>query len=311
MLANFLEKSKPINFIVYLGLFFCFFFGKITFTLFSGDITLYKAFESILFVFLFLSVFFFFNFIVTKNKLTLDHSYAFYLFTLAVTLFFSALFDFKSITLVIIYLLFLRKAYSLRSSKNMIQKIFDGGFWLGIMFLLEPFSILFSIVLCVAILAYQKITVNTIISPIIGFVAPLIIYFTYLLWNNSPEQFNQLFNFIPGNQPFIYDKNHSVWILIFAVFLFLTTVSIVLKSPKAFSINNFFRKSWIVLIVNSMIAVVFAVLIREKNGSEIIFFLIPGCIIIANGFEVVKKRILKNILFGLLLLGTIVTLYFL
>ena len=101
MLANFLEKSKPINFIVYLGLFFCFFFGKITFTLFSGDISLYKAFESILFIFLFLSVFFFFNFIVTKNKLTLDHSYAFYLFTLAVTLFFSALFDFKSITLVI------------------------------------------------------------------------------------------------------------------------------------------------------------------------------------------------------------------
>lgn len=309
MLANFLEKSKPINFIVYLGLFFCLFFGKITFTLFSGDITLYKAFESILFVFLFLSVFFFFNFIVTKNKLTLDHSYAFYLFTLAVTLFFSALFDFKSITIVIIYLLFLRKAYSLRSSKNMIQKIFDGGFWLGIMFLLEPFSILFSIVLCVAILAYQKITVNTIISPIIGFVAPLTVYFTYLLWNNSPEKFNDLFDFVSVHHLFIYKENYTLWI--FGVFLFLTLLSILLKSPKVLSINDYFKKSWIVLIINSLIAVVFALLTSEKNGSEIIFFLIPGCIIIANGFEVVKKRILKNILFGLLLLGTIVTLYFL
>lgn len=309
MLANFLEKSKPINFIVYLGLFFCFFFGKITFTLFSGDISLYKAFESILFIFLFLSVFFFFNFIVTKNKLTLDHSYAFYLFTLAVTLFFSALFDFKSITLVIIYLLFLRKAYSLRSSKNMIQKIFDGGFWLGIMFLLEPFSILFSIVLYVAILAYKKITVNTIISPIIGFVAPLSVYFTYLLWNNSPEKFNNLFDFISVHPLFIYNENYTLWI--FGVFLFLTLLSILLKSPKVLSINDYFKKSWIVLIINSLIAVVFALLVSEKNGSEIIFFLIPGCIIIANGFEVVKKRILKNILFGLLLLGTIVTLYFL
>lgn len=309
MLANFLEKSKPINFIVYLGLFFCFFFGKITFTLFSGDITLYQAFESILFVFLFLSVFFFFNFIVTKNKLTLDHSYAFYVFTLAITLFFSALFDFKSITLVIIYLLFLRKAYSLRSSKNMIQKIFDGGLWLGVMFLLEPFSILFSIVLCIAILAYQKITINTIISPVIGFVTPLIIYFTYLLWNNSPEKFNDLFDFISVHKLFIYRENYTLWI--FGVFLFLTLLSILLKSPKALSINDYFKKSWIILIINSLIAVVFALLVNEKNGSEIIFFLIPGCIIIANGFEVVKKRILKNILFGLLLLGTIVTLYFL
>ena len=309
MLANFLEKSKPINFIVYLGLFFCFFFGKITFTLFSGDITLYQAFESILFVFLFLSVFFFFNFIVTKNKLTLDHSYAFYVFTLAITLFFSALFDFKSITLVIIYLLFLRKAYSLRSSKNMIQKIFDGGFWLGIMFLLEPFSILFSIILYVAILAYQKITFNTIISPIIGFISPLIVYFSCLLWDNSPEKFNELFDFIPIHQLSIYKENYTLWI--FDVFLFLTLLSILLKSPKALSINDYFKKSWIVLIVNSLIAIVFALLISEKNGSEIIFFLVPGTIIIANGFEVIKKRILKNILFGLLLLGTIVTLYFL
>ena len=309
MLANFLEKSKPINFIVYLGLFFCFFFGKITFTLFRGDITLYQAFESVLFVFLFLSVFFFFNFIVTKNKLTLDHSYAFYLFTLAITLFFSALFDFKSITLVIIYLLFLRKAYSLRSSKNMIQKIFDGGLWLGVMFLLEPFSILFSIVLCIAILAYQKITINTIISPVIGFVTPLVIYFTYLLWNDSPEKFNELFDFISVHELFMYRENYTLWI--FGVFLFLTLLSILLKTPKTLSINDYFKKSWIVLIINSLIAVVYALLISEKNGSEIIFFLIPGCIIIANGFEVVKKRILKNILFGLLLLGTIVTLYFL
>jgi len=309
MLANFLEKSKPINFIVYLGLFFCHFFGTITSTLYRGDYNFYKAFESFVLVFLFLYIFFFFNFIVTKNKLTLDHSYAFFLFTLALTLFFSALFDFESITLVIIYLLFLRKIYSLRSTKNMIQKIFDSGFWIGIMFLLEPFSILFSVILYVAILTYQKITINSIISPIVGFVSPLIIYFTYLLWNNSPEQFNQLLNFSPANQLSISKENYSLWIFYF--FLSLTLLSILLKSPKVFSINNLFRKSWILLIVNSIIAVVFGLLIQDKNGSEIVFFLIPGCIIIANGFEVIKKRLLKNILFGGLLLGTIVILYFL
>lgn len=309
MLANFLEKSKPINFILCLGLFFCFFLGTVSSTLFSGDFTLQKAFESILSVFLFLSIFFFFNFIVTKNKLTLDHSYAFYLFTLALILFYSTLFNFKSITQVLIYLLFLRKAYSLRSSKNMIQKIFDGGFWLGIMFLLTPFSILFFGILYVAILVFQKITINTILSPVIGFISPLVVYVAYLLWEDSPERLHQRFNFNPIDQLSIYEENYTLWV--FMLFLFLTVLSILLKSPKALSVNNFFKKSWILLITNSMIAVVFALVSSEKNGSEIIFFLIPGCIIIANGFEVVKKRMLKNILFGALLVGTFLTLFFL
>ena len=309
MLANFLEKSKPINFIIYLGLFFCFFFGTVSSTLFSSDFTLQKAFESILSVFLFLLIFFFFNFIVTKNKLTLDHSYAFYLFTLALILFYSPLFDFKSITQILIYLLFLRKAYSLRSPKNRIQKIFDGGFWLGIMFLLTPFSILFFSILYVAILVYQKITINTILSPIIGFISPLIVYVAYLLWEGSPEWLHQKFNFNPIDQLSIYEENYSLWV--FMLFLFLTVLSIVLKSHKAFSVNNFFKKSWILLITNSIIAVVFALVINEKNGSEIIFFLVPGCIIIANGFEVIKKRMLKDIVFAALLLGTILTLFFL
>ena len=309
MLAKFLEKSKPINFIVYLVLFFCFFFITVFSNIIGEYFTWYKVLESFSYFFLFLSIFFFYHFVVSKNKLTFDNSYSFFLFTLTIILFISKLFEFKVLILLLVYLLFLRKIYSLRSSKKVIQKLFDSGFWLGILCVLEPFSLLFSILIFAAILLHQKITIHTLVTPIIGFITPLITYFAYLLWNNSIEEFTQLFYFDVINNISIYSEDYTFWI--FGVIVLLTISSIFLKSPKALSVNNSFKKNWILLIVNTIITAVFALLIIEKDGSEIVFLLVPSSIIIANGFEVIQKNVLKNILFGLLLGGTILTFFLL
>ena len=309
MLAKFLEKSKPINFIVYLVLFFCFFFITVFSNIIGQDFTWYKVLESFSYFFLFLSIFFFYHFVVSKNKLTFDNSYSFFIFTLTIILFISKLFEFKVLILLLVYLLFLRKIYSLRSSKKVIQKLFDSGFWLGILCVLEPFSLLFSILIFAAILLHQKITIHTLVTPIIGFITPLISYFAYLLWNNSTEEFTQLFYFDVINNISIYSEDYTFWI--FGVIVLLTILSIFLKSPKALSVNNSFKKNWILLIVNTIITAVFALLIIEKDGSEIVFLLVPSSIIIANGFEVIQKNVLKNILFGLLLGGTILTFFLL
>ena len=308
MLANFLEKSKPINFILYLGLFFCFYSQTIISTLFQGVFAWYVVFKSILLFIIFLSIFFFYNFIVSRNRLTFDHSYAFYLFTLTLILFLNTLCDFKTLNLLLIHLLFLRKVYSFQSSKKVIQKIFDSGFWLGILCLIEPFSILFFILIYASIFLQQKRTINNLITPIIGFISPLIIYFAYLFWNDASIVFFEIFNIKIADTLFIFTKSHTSWI--FWGILFLTLISIVLKSPKVLSVNNSFKKSWILLIINTITSVVFALIISEKNGSEIVYFLIPSSIIIANGFEVIQKKILKNILI-ILLLGITVSTFFL
>ena len=305
MLANFLEKSKPINFIVYLGLFFCFLIIAIASTIFSDGFTMVKLLETAYFLLLFLAIFFFYNFVVSKNKLTFDHSYAFFLFILTTIIFVVKLLDLKTLVLILIHLFFLRKIYSLRSPKSVIKKLFDSGFWLGILFILEPFSIVFSLLIFVSILLQQKITINTLATPIIGFITPLIIYFTYVFWNDSVEDFTQLFYFDVVNNVFIYAEDQTIWI--FGTILLLTLLSVFIKSPKALSVNNSFKRSWIILMINALIAVIFALLIPEKDGSEVVFLTIPASIIIANGFEVIQKELLKNILFGLFLVGTILT----
>ena len=308
MLANFLEKSKPINFIVYFGLFFCFFIITVFSNLLTDSFTWLKAMENVSFLGLFLIIFFFYSFIVSKNKLTFDHSYSFFVFILTSILFIPKLLEFKTLITLIIYLLFLRKIYSLRSPKKMIQKLFDSGFWLGVLIILEPFTLVFFILIYASILLRKKVSFHNILTPIIGFISPLIIYFSYLFWYDYNEEFKQLFAFNNINNVFIYRKDTTLWI--FGAVLLLTIISVFLKSPKVLSVNNSFKKSWIILIINSIIAVVFALIITEKNGSEIVYLLIPASIIIANGFEVIEKMIVKNSISALLLIGTILT-YFL
>ena len=304
MLANFLEKSKPINFIIYLGLFLCFFFIASITTYFSDVFSWIKVLDILGLLLLFFVIFFFFNFITTKNKLTFDHSYAFFIFILISIVFVSKLLEFNVLTLLLIHLLFLRKIYSLRSSKSVIQKLFDSGFWLGILFILEPFSIVFFILIIMSVVLQHKITIPSIITPAIGFLTPLIIYFTYLFWYDNIDTFLTHFSFDKITALLIYAEDATIWI--FGILLLLCIFSIFLKSPKALSVNNSFKRSWQLLIINLIIAVVYALLIIDKDGSEVIFLTIPASIIMANGFEVIQKKMIKNILFfGLIILAVV------
>ncbi|MCL7752696.1 DUF6427 family protein [Polaribacter sp. Z022] len=309
MLANFLEKSKPINFIFYLGLFFSFFLFSVFSDLFNENFTWIKALENISFLMLFLAIFFFYHFVVTKNKLTFDNSYAYFIFTLGLALFTTVLLDFKTLSSILIHLLFLRKLYSLRSSKNVIQKIFDSGFWLGIMCILEPSSLLFIILVYAAILLQQKLTIHTLLTPVLGFISPIIIYFAYLLWQDSTFAFTKIINLEISNNLSIYTDNYFFYI--FLTTLLLTICAVLLKSPKALSVNNSFKKSWLLLIINLIIAILFALIVSNKNGSEIVLFLIPASVIIANGFEVIQKNFIKDILFSLLIAITVITYFWL
>ena len=304
MLANFLEKSKPINFIVYLSVFFCFFLLSLITHFFNDGFSWNKTFESVVFFFLFLIIFFFYNFIVTKNKLTFDHSYAFFIFTLIAILHFSFLFEFKPLITFILHLLYLRKIYSLRSSKSIIQKLFDSGFWLGVLFILEPYCFVFFLVTLTAILLYQKLTIQNLIAPIIGYITPLIIYFTYLFWVDTTNNFIKLFTVDFIFDLSTYTKNSTTWSTL--ILLLFTLIALILKSPKAMSVNNSFKKSWQLLIINLLVSLFFAILTNTNQGYETLFLYVPASIIIANGFEVLQKRMVKNILIFIFMMGTII-----
>ena len=304
MLANFLGKSKPINFIILLSLFIGVFIGN-SFSLFSNTgFELSLLFKSTCFLGLNLVIFFFFNFVVTKNNLTLDNFYAFFTFTILLSYFIAITHSAKTLITLLLYLVFIRKIYSLKSKKNTLQKLFDSGFWLSILFIIEPFTAVFSVLIYSGIFLHQKSVSNTLIAPIIGFLIPLIIYFTYCLWFDKLYVFINLFYFDTFSSFIFKPENTYYWVIAFI--LALSVMAIFLKSPKAFSVKNSFRKSWILLIINLLVALTFALLVPNKNNTELLFLLFPAAIIIANGFESIGSNFIKNILFVLFLASAIV-----
>ncbi|WP_405564185.1 DUF6427 family protein [Polaribacter sp. Asnod6-C07] len=304
MLANFLNKSKPINFIVFLIFFFIGFVFSVYTAFFTNNFLFDNLLKSGAILLFFLIIFFLFNFINSKNKLTFDNSYAYFLFTGLIVMILPELIGYKTLILSVIYLLFLRKIYSLHTAKRILEKLFDSGFWLGVFFILEPLSALLFILVYVAIYVHNKITIHTLLAPIIGFLAPLLVYFAYFFWFDKIDEFTDLFNFNINFDVQFYSKIKYLWILystlIFAVF------AIFLKSINTLSVNNKFKRSWILLIYNFFVIILFLMFLPEKNGSELIFILFPTAIILANGIELIQKNIFKNMVLYFFLVSSIV-----
>jgi len=214
MLANFLNKSKPINFITLLILFFVNFVASIYFAFFIDGFTTDKLLKSAGLLFLFVIIFFIHNFIITKSKLTADNSYAYFLLILFLIPILPSIIEYKTLLLAIIYLLFLRKIYSLRSEKNVLEKLFDSGFWLGVLCIQEPFFIVFLLLINIAAVLHKKINIHTLLVPIIGLVIPFFLYFTYFFWIDKTEEFMNLFILDLVFDVTVYTETKYFWLLI-------------------------------------------------------------------------------------------------
>ncbi|SDS46620.1 hypothetical protein SAMN05216503_3150 [Polaribacter sp. KT25b] len=309
MLANFLNKSKPINFIGILVFFIICFIITVSSSFLSNGFSTNKLLQNFNLLLLFLSVFFFYNFILNKNRLTFDNSYAYFLFTLLIICILPELTTYKILISDTIYFFFLRKLYSLRSSKKVIQKLFDSGFWLGILFILEPISMLFFILVFSAIILNLKITLHTLLTAIIGFITPLFIYFTYFFWFDKTEEFTKLFNFNTNFDVHFYTQTKFIWF--FVCIVICSLLSIIFKSAETLGVSNTFRRSWTLLIINFLIVFLYLPFLPAKNGSEIIFILFPVSVIIANGIELINNKIIQNLILYSFLIGSIFFCFFL
>ncbi|MGJ8745395.1 DUF6427 family protein [Polaribacter sp.] len=294
MLANFLGKSKPIIFIILFCFFFCFFSFAVYASFFLEAFDPNNLFKSVVLLVLFIVLFFLYNFIVSKNRLTFDNLYAFYFYLLLTIFLLPTLIGYKELVLMVLHFFYLRKIYSLKSKKNVLQKVFDSGFWLGVSFVIEPFTGVFMFLLYAAIYFQRKTIISVLLAPIIGFVAPLIIYFTYCFWYDKTEFFTQLFSFNGINSSLSTLENSTIWFFVAVVGLSL--VAIIAKSPKAFSVNNSFKRNWIILIINFIIAIFYVVFMAQKNSSEVLFLIFPASVIMANGLELVKSSLIKNLI---------------
>lgn len=304
MLANFFNKSKPINFIVIVAVFLVYFFIDV-FNGYTSNITFGNyALEKLKTLLLFITYFSIYIFILLKNELTFDNSYAFLFLVILTSVFPNSLSINNVFYTNLILLLFYRKLYSLQSSKNTFKKIYDAGFWLGTLFLVEPFTLVFGLLLYGAIYLYQRTSVQTLLIPFIGFFTPLFLYFTYCFWHNKTDLFTKLFYWTTSYDFSIYHTSKFIFSTLSMGFL--TLISIVFKTPKALSVINSFKSTWKLILLHIAITILLFIVINERTSNEFLFLFFPVTIILTNGIELIHKKWVVDIVLILCFISSLV-----
>lgn len=308
MLANFLEKSKPINFIAFLSFFLMFFLILFIKQVYYSGFSLTVTINGLISCLAILLIFFFYQFITKKNKLTLNNSYTYYIFTISIVAFLNELLNLEFLLPSIVYLLLIRRLYSLNLNKNTIQKLFDAGFWLSVLFITNSYAIIFYSLIITSIIINKQTSIRTLLTPVIGFSVPLIMYFCYALYNDNLQIFYSKFNFIKNVN--LKLATESKYLIGFIIICSICFISFIVKSPSALSVSNSFKKKWLLLGTNALVTALYFLGTINRNGSEIIFFLIPFSVIIANGIQIPKKTIFKDIVLTILTLISIAGFFF-
>ena len=299
MIANFFNKTKPATIFIIAALLFVYYFTA-TFLLHSAEHSIQFLIKRIGF-FIWLGLFLLIvNFIVKKNKLTKDNLYALLLIVFLLGTYPEAMFSY-SIVLANMALIFgFRKIYSLRSGLDTKLKLFDACFWIGIATMLYSWTIFYLLLVYVAMIIHQKLTIKNLFIPIVGFVAPMLIYFTYCLYFEDAAFFYNKFNYEINLD---FSSYASLKLLIPVIFLSMVLLwSLVKVTPKVLSIRNNFKFSWDVLINHLLISAVIVLLSPTKNGSELFFLIFPSAVIISNLVQLTKSKIFRNLILYVFLL---------
>jgi len=300
MLANFFGKSDPVSFLVIVFIFLgymvsAFFLEAIPLQLVEGDFVTYLKWGGLVIL-----IFFFYNYILAKNKLTLYNSFGFLFYVVMLAMFPLSLFNTKTLLFQLILFLFLRKLFSFRNSTGIIKKLFDAGFWISILFFLEPIALLFWILLIVAVGLFQKLTIRYILVTFIGMLTPLIIVFGYGFWFNKLDVFYNPYTF---SEEIIFFSESTKRVNILVVSLFtLSLLSILFKTPKVLAVRGKYRRYWTVILSCFIISSLYIVLHPVKDSSQLIVLLFPMSVLLTNWLEEFNNKWVTNIVLGFFLL---------
>ena len=292
MLANFFGKSNPANFIILFLLFLAFYIVAFFVVTSLESITVDVLIYQLVMIGLFLLLFFVFNFILSKNKLTLYNSYGFLFFVLLLGIFPFTMTNREELIVNVILLILLRRIYSLRTPKATFKKMFDSGLWLAILFILNPFTLVYGILLYGSIYLFQKLNFRTFLIPIVGFSVPMLCYFTYCFWFDDLERFLELFSWYTD---YNFELYTSMEVFIPLVFIgLIAIISIILKTPKVFLVSGNYRKFWTLTLLNLLVAISLVLITKNKTGAELLCLFFPISIVLTNWIEGITKRFFQD-----------------
>lgn len=306
MIANFFNNAKPIkNIILLLALFIFYILAHI-----NIEVNLYSfQFWSTKLggLLLLIALFFIYNFIITKNKLTLTNSYGLLFICLILGVFYPIL----SLPKVLIAQLFLalsfRRIYSLRTSNGINEKLFDGAFLIAISSFFYIGNAYFMILVYVALFLFKRTNWRYFIIPLVGFTLPYFLTYIYALSFDSFSFFNSItdasFSFNFG-----IIKQASTFLIVDILFL-TGCLTYIVKTIRTTEFSNEFRALWTLVLAHFLIASFLIFTGVNFSSEKAVYIIFPYGIIMANYLQTIEKKGLKELVIFLfigLTLGSII-----
>ena len=300
MIAKFFKKTKPINTLIVLVLLIIVFIIT-TLSITSDILTLNILIKRLILLTLLVSTLFVVNFIVRKNGLTKNNSYVILLLVFCFAMFPYSTLNSQLLATHFLLLLAYRRIYSLRTSKDIKEKIFDASFWIGIATLIYPWSFLYLPLVFAAIFYFNKLTFKNTFIPIVGFITPIFIYGVYLLLIDNFETFDLK---LVSSLSILGYNSFKLLIPIALISGFLIW-TIFPATIKIITVNNEFRASWFLVLFHLLISVLVIFPAPIKNGSEFLFLFFPTAIIFTNYLQIIEEKWFKEVFLYFFLAATI------
>jgi len=291
MIANFFNQTKPINFLL-LSILVFFIYLSALINVDSAPLNFFFFAKNSLFIFLAILSVFVINFIIRKNALTEDNSFAILFYILMSSYFPNSYINDGLFISNFILLFAFRRIYSLRSSIETKEKIFDSAFWIGIASLFYVWSLFYLLLVYAAILIFRKIEWRNFVVPILGVLTPVFLSYTYLLAFDDLARFNNLWKLSFDLNFQAYNSYH--FMIPFALIGILAIIAIVPTTKRSLLAKIDFKATWTLLIAHILISVIVVMFAPEKNGAELIFLFFPLSVLFANYVQVINRYWIKE-----------------
>lgn len=304
MISGIFGKTKPINYVLLLGLLFLVYWFALYFYAETPNEPIDFISQSFALIILLFSVLVL-DFVVNRNQITNTNAYTALYFVLLTLVFPSSVVDADAVGCNFFLILALRRLISLRSLKYMKLKILDATLWVMAASIFYNWSILFLFLVFIAIYIYEPKNLKNWLVPLVGIIAFLLIWDAVLILANKERFFIEHYNLEIGDwKEFVYDWTQSSKLGIFIFLIAVTTLAVFLKSGKL-GLGRIIN----LRVISLYLALSFVVVILSLTHGDfpILITFFPAAVFLGKYTEMIKRQNIRDLsLAGVILLSVLI-----
>ena len=285
MITSFFKTSKPIHYIIFSVVLMALSFYQRTFAV-NFDSNPLNYLNELAYLFVLIASLFTVIFIVTKNNLTQNNSFAALFFCLFIGVSPQVL-EHTSTLISNLFILFsLRRILSLKNKTNIKKKLLDASLWICLATLFDSFSFFFFAPLIIGIALYSVFEIKNILIPFCGVLVFGILWaaFNLVVHSQLPILSDKLPD-ISFDMRNLVIQNNTLFTLFIAAVLLCGIVNYFLSG----SFNNRQKRPSILLLILITTVGFIAFLFNQSESMEVYVFIVaPSAILMANFSETTK-----------------------